>query len=200
MSDYAFEYLLVGMLWLLSIFSFIIGMEQMIKIVISNYIINIICLASSNAISLLTNFLEKTPDTYFLAISYAKRQVFFSSGQTTIILILYGLLLIAVFNYSKIHITFPQDPIINNTIQILLIPLTVFSVIFSLQIAIFGDQIVNIEHTSDIANKLSSNASLHQIIVMTPIRIAIHALCTLWLTTQIGVSYQSPQPPAPVFE
>lgn len=167
----------------------------MTKIVFSNYIINIICLALSNALSLLILFLETNPGGKFLAISFEKRTSFFSSGQTTIVLIMYGFLMVFVFTYSRIHITLPDNDVTSNIIQVLMIPMTVFSVIFSIQIAIFGDQIVSIEHIAQIADKLTTNPTIHQAITLTPVRILIHASIALRITTQIGIRFSAPKSP-----
>lgn len=193
MAENVFEYLLTWILWLLAIFSFVIWFSQMTKIVFSNYIINIICLSFSNTLSLLILFLWTNPWWKFLAISFEKRNTFFENGQTTMVLILYGILITVVFTYSKIHISLPDNDMTSNIIQVVMIPMTVFSVIFSIQIAIFWDQIVSLESIGIIADKLTTNQQINNIIRLTPVRILIHSIIALRITTQIWIRFSSPK-------
>lgn len=197
MSPYAFEYVVVGVLGLLSIFSFVIGQEQMIKLVLSNYIISIACLFFSHSLSVAIVFLQEQEAGSFLGIRYDKRLYFVESGQTTLVLILFGVLLITVFLHSHVEITLPDDRLWGSIFSVLLIPLTVFSVLFTLQIAVFGDSIVRIEQLRALADSLTSQPWLAQVFILTPVWMTLHALMTLRLTTRIGVQYRRSSLPTP---
>lgn len=194
MAEHIFEYVLIWILWLLSIFSFLIGFEQMIRVLISWYIINVICLFLSNAINILINALQYDLENTFLGLSFKTREGFFINGHTTIILIIYWLLLLLVFRHSKINITLPDHDLISNTIQVCLIPLTVFSIIFWLEVAIFWDKLISIVYMKSIALSITENIGIQRAITLTPVRITIHALITLRITTQIGIWIQKNTP------
>lgn len=200
MSPYAFEYVVIGVLGLLSIFSFVIGQEQMIKLVLSNYIISIACLFFSHSLSVMIVLLQEQEWGSFLGITYDKWLYFLESGQTTLVLVLFGVLLITVFLHSEVEITLPDDRLWWSIFSILLIPLTVFSVLFTLQIAVFGDSILRVEQLRALASSLTSQPWLAQVFIFTPVWISLHALITLWLTTRIGVQYRRSSLPTPGLE
>jgi hypothetical protein len=121
---------------ILAVLSFIIGVEKMIKIILGNYILSGICLAATQSLDILVQFLQKTPDVKFLGLNFSTFADFITNGQTTIILILYIALLLLIYHKSKIRISIPEDEIIKKALYLVLVPLTVLSVILTLQIAI----------------------------------------------------------------
>ena len=116
----------------------------MIKILLGNYILSSICLAASQSIQLAITTLNKTPDLKLMGIAYPKVASFLQNGSMTIILILYIILLVVVYKTSKIKISLPDDEAIKKMLQILFIPLTVISMVLSLQIAILGIDGINL--------------------------------------------------------
>ena len=95
-----------------------------------------ICLAATQSLDILVKFLQQTPDVKFFGLSYLNFADFLISGQTTIILALYIALLLLIYHKSKIRISIPEDEIIKKALYIVLVPLTILSVILTLQIAI----------------------------------------------------------------
>jgi hypothetical protein len=145
MTQNLITYILITIIGVLTIFSFVIGNEKMIKIILGNYILSSICLATSQSMLLLINYLNTTPGVTFMGLSSKTLSAFFTNGQTTIILIIYVILLVIIYKKSKINITIPLDVASQKMLQIILTPMTVISIILTLQIAIMGISITNIQ-------------------------------------------------------
>ncbi len=176
---------------ILAIFSFTIGIEKMIKIILGNYILSSICLAASQSISLAVQMMEKTPELKFIGFSYDKVAKFLDNGSTTIILILYIVLLFIVYRTSKIRITLPGDEAIKKMLQIIFVPLTVISMVLTLQIVILGMNGINIESISSIATAVANNPYIFQFVSLTPVRMLLHGILTILITSEFKVSVQT---------
>lgn len=113
MTEHVILYIIIGVVGLLSVFSFVVGTEKMIKIILGNYILSSICLAASQSIDVLVNFLLTTPETKFGGMTYKSLALLCTDGKTTIVLILYVVLLVVIYKTSKIHVTLPMDPGLN---------------------------------------------------------------------------------------
>jgi len=138
MTENLITYGIVVLVGILAIFSFTIGIEKMIRIILGNYILSSICLAASQSIQLAVQYMNKTPDLKFMGFGYAKVADFLSNGSMTIILILYVILLVIIYRTSKIKISLPSDEAIKKMLQLIFVPLTIISMILTLQIAILG--------------------------------------------------------------
>ncbi|MBU0625912.1 hypothetical protein KKH82_00275 [Patescibacteria group bacterium] len=68
-----------------------------------------ICLAASQSIDFLVNFFATTPELKFGGMTHESLGNFFSNGKTTIVLIIYAILLVVIYKTSKIRISIPQD-------------------------------------------------------------------------------------------
>jgi hypothetical protein len=145
MTQNLITYILISIIGVLAVFSFAIGNEKMIKIILGNYILSSICLAASQSMILLVNYLNTTPDITFMGMSSKTLSAFFTNGQTTIILVIYVILLVIIYKKSKINITIPLDEASKRMLQIVLTPMTVISIILTLQIAIMGISINTIQ-------------------------------------------------------
>ncbi|MEI6773301.1 MAG: hypothetical protein WCL18_00245 [bacterium] len=66
MTENLITYGVVILIGILAIFSFTIGIEKMIKIILGNYILSSICLAASQSISLAVVWMQKTPELKFV--------------------------------------------------------------------------------------------------------------------------------------
>ncbi len=62
----------------------------------------------------------------------------------TIILILYVILLVVIFRTSKIRIVLPGDEALKKMLQLIFVPLTIISIVLTLQIVILGMNGINI--------------------------------------------------------
>lgn len=105
--------------------------------------------------------------------------------------------MILLFTKVRIGLHFPGDELKKNAIMVLLIPLTVLSVVFALEIALLGNKVFIVEELVKFATEAATNDILYNFLVLTPVRISIHALLTFLITLELEVQYN---PPAMPFE
>lgn len=191
MTESVITYGILAIIGILAILSFVIGIDKMIRIILGNYILNSICLAASQSIVIGVNILQKTPEAKILGWSYEKMANFLDNGSMTIVMILYIVLLVIVYKTSKIRIVLPGDEAIKKMLQILFVPLTVLSMILTLQIAILGMDGVNITAISNIANAVTNNPYMFTFISLTPLRILIHGIITILITSEFKIRVQT---------
>jgi len=191
MTENFILYIIVWIIWLLSVFAFVVGVEKMIKIVLGNYILWSICLAASQSIDVLVNFLNTTPELKFAGMTYKSLWVFFADGKTTIVLILYAVLLVVIYKTSKIHVHLPEDPAVNKWLYVLFVPLTVLSMILTLQIAIMWINGVSVWQLQVIGKELTNNPGIYTFLTMTPVWILLHGLATILITSEMKVGLKT---------
>lgn len=136
MTDTFITYGIFILAAILVIISFIIGSQKMIKIILGNYILGTLCLAANQSTSILITFLQNTSSAKIATFTYGEIAKFLQDGKTTIILVFYVGLLLLMYQKSKIQISLPNDEILKRTFSFLLVPLTVISIILTLEIVI----------------------------------------------------------------
>ena len=191
MTENVIMYVIVGIIWLLAVFSFVIGLEKMVKIILGNYILSTICIAASQSIGLLVDFLNKTPDLKFAGFSYNSLATFFADGKTTIVLIIYVILLVVVYKNSSIKISVPTDQWTQKLLFIFLVPLTVISMILALQIVIMWVNVINVDQIQAIAWSFSNNVAIYKFIALTPVWLLLHGLATILITSEMKVGIKT---------
>jgi hypothetical protein len=195
MTQQVIIYIFVIILGALVIFSFAIGIEKMIKIILWNYILSSIARASSAAINILINYINTNPGVSFFGMGSTTLANFLSNGKTTIILILYILLIILVYKKSKIHISLPMDDASRKMTQIMFVPLTVISIALTLQVTLMGMEVTNIQSLTRLSAAISTNPYVIMYFSLTPIWIILHGIITVFLTSEMKVSAQTDLPP-----
>lgn len=163
----------------------------MIRIILGNYILSSICLAASQSINLAVSYLQATPELKFMGFGYEKVANFLDNGSMTIILILYIILLVVIFRTSKIHIRLPDDEALKKMLQIIFVPLTVISMVLTLQIVILWIDGINITAISNIATAVANNQYMFQFVSLTPVRILLHGIITIFITSEFKVRVQT---------
>ncbi len=191
MTQAIITYIFVVIIGFLAIFSFVIGIEKMIKVILWNYILSSICLAASQSIVILIARLTQTPDLTFMGMSYKTIASFFTNGSTTIILILYVILLVLIYKKSKIRIIVPMDEASKKMLQIILVPLTVISMVLTLQIALMGINVTNIVSIQNLATIISTNPYIVKFISLTPVWILLHGIVTIIITSEFKISIKT---------
>lgn len=191
MTENLITYGIVALAGILAVFSFAIGIEKMIKIILGNYILSSICLAASQSITILVNALHTTPELKFIGMSYDKIAKFLENGNMTIVLILYITLLVIIYRTSKIKITLPDDEAIKKMLQLLFVPLTIISIILTLQIAILGIDGIKVSGISSIANTVANNIYIYKFISLTPVWILLHGIVTILITSEFKISVKT---------
>lgn len=191
MTEMMVNYLIFWLLIALIVFSIVIWIEKMIKIILWNYILSSICLATSQSINLLVNHLTHSSEIKTLWILNSKLSQILSDWQTTIILIVYVVLLITIYHKSKIKIDTPDDDTTKKLIHLLLVPLTVLSIIITFQTVLMWINIVNLQAIQQIANSISANPYLFKFISRTPLWILLHWLATVIITSELKISIKT---------
>lgn len=191
MTENLITYGIVLIVGILAVFAFTIGIEKMIRIILGNYILSSICLAAWQSINLAVEAMKKTPELTFMGFWYDKVANFLSNGNMTIVLILYVVLLVIIFRTSKIKISLPDDEALKKMLQIIFVPLTVISMVLTLQIAILGMNGINVSAISSIANAVANNPYMFQFVSLTPVRILLHGIVTILITSEFKVRVQT---------
>lgn len=109
----------------------------------------------------------------------------------TIVLILYVILLFVIFKKSKIRISLPDDEALKKMLQIIFVPLTVISMVLTLQIAILGMDGINITAISSVAAAVANNPYIFQFVSLTPVWILLHGIVTVIITSEFKVRVQT---------
>ncbi len=187
-----FQYIIIWIFAVMAVFSFLIGTEKMVKIIIWNYIIWFWLLCMSMLFNLLVYIFNNNSNWNFLWIPYWWLAKFIESGQITILLLLYLWALLLLFLKSFVSITLPSDPLKRNIILLALIPWTIFSLIFTLEIVIFGIKLFNVEQLVELSKILSNNKLMENFVMYTPLRMLIHSIWALWITTELDIKYNTP--------
>ncbi len=191
MTENLITYAIIILIWVLVIFSFTIGIEKMIKIILGNYILSSICLAASQSMNIAVEAMKKTPELSLMGFSYDKIANFLNNGNMTIVLILYIILLVVIFRTSKIKITLPNDEAIKKMLLIIFVPLTVVSMILTLQIAILWINGISISALSSIAKTVANNTYMFWFVSLTPVRLLLHGIVTILITSEFKVRVET---------
>ncbi len=191
MTESLITYGIIVLIGILVIFSFSIGMEKMIRIILGNYILSSICLAASQSIQLAVEYMKKTPELSFLWFTHTKFANFLDNGSTMIVLIIYILLLVIVFRTSKIRIVLPGDEAIRKMLQLIFVPLTVISMVLTLQIALLWMSGININGISSIATVVANNPYMFKFVSLTPVWILLHGILTILITSEFKVRVET---------
>lgn len=184
-------YIIIVLIWALVILSVTIWLEKMIKIILGNYILSSICLAASQSINLLINYLNADSWLRFFGIKNDALANFLLNWQTTIIMIMYAGLLWTIYKKSKISVNIPQDEILKKSLYIFFVPLTVISFILTIQIAITWIGIFNINNGIEIWNILIDNIYLQIFIKNTPLWILLHWIATILITSELKIKIKT---------
>ncbi len=191
MTENLITYSIVVVIGILAIFSFTIGIDKMIRVILGNYILTSICLAASQSIALWTKTMRNTPELTTFGFNNIKFANFLDNGSMTIILILYVILLVIIYRTSKIRIALPSDEAIKKMLQLIFVPLTILSVVLTLQIAILWMDGINITAIGSIATAVQNNPYMFRFVSMTPVWILIHGLFTIFITSEFKVRVQT---------
>jgi hypothetical protein len=106
------QYFALGMLGVLSIFSLAMGMERMVRMIVSNYILSILCLAVSSTIDLILQNIVRL-QLAKKAANYISTYNFLSQYKVGIVIVIYLFCMITLFtrwktNFSTEHLPFPR--------------------------------------------------------------------------------------------
>ncbi len=183
MTQSLITYIFVWAIAFFVILSFAIGLEKMIKIILWNYILWGICFAASASIDLAISSVESVWFANFL-----------SNGQSTIILILYALLLFLIYHKSKITIDIPTDQIMQKSLYLFFVPMTVLSMCLTLEIILLWTNVLSQSTLLGVVEWFTNNIYLQEFIVNTPYWVLIHGLATIIITSELKTRIRTDMP------
>jgi hypothetical protein len=191
MTETAVFYIILSLVAILIILAFIIGNEKMVKVLIGNYILAILCLGVNQSLESFAVFLLANPETIILNISYESIANMITIGKSTIVMVIYLILLFILYQKSKIKLSLPGDEIGQKIFSLILVPMTVVSIFLTLEIVLLWEKSFDPEVLQTIASSFTTNIYIIKAMVRTPLWIALHALATIIISTEIKFSIKS---------
>ncbi len=184
------SYIFIGIGLILVVVSVVLWLENMIKIILGNYILWTISLALMQSIDLLIGFWSANLDAVFIWISYASLAWFLTAAKATIVLIVYFVLLFVLYKQSQITVRMPDEDSLQRALYILLVPLAASSMLLTLWIVLTGLWL-----SQDVILWLVwqwANVDLvARIVSMLPVWILLHGLCTILITSELRMTIKT---------
>lgn len=167
---------IAGMITLLGI---ILGLEKMIRIIMGNYLIASIILGLSNLIDLVSGHLliGATTGRRVDDIQQSVASVL-SAGKPTLLLTVYFILLIFITTKSHLGIGKVKHELFRWVFFVIFLPCTVISMMLTMALAIYGNQIMDLEKLALLAKQFEMYPWLYNFIMLTPLWIVLPGLVT----------------------
>lgn len=191
MTEGLIEYIIISVFTLVAIFSFLIGPTQMIKMILGNYVIGGVILWFQASLTILSGYLAENAERDLVGFSYETLMQIVDSSVLTLSLVLFVWLLILIFQKADLSLDFPADEIIQKSLFVFMIPLTVLSVVFSLALVLFGAEVFDMVFLIELATDLTQTGVMYNLIVLLPVWMTIHAWATIAILTYVKVQYQT---------
>jgi hypothetical protein len=100
------------------------------------------------------------------------------AGKPTLLLTVYFILLIFITTKSEIGIGKIKHEGIRRILMLIFLPCTIISILLTLALAIFGNQIMNLTELKLLAASVTDNEMLYNFIMLTPLRVVLPGLVT----------------------
>lgn len=176
------EYFIFGAVGILCVFSLAIGLERMIKVVIANYMLTGLCLSLRSVIDRFVTWMET------IYPGSANNLSFLIANKTIVILIIYLLLLLLIFLKSNVRVSMNASGMKRFLLTLLFVPLTVVSIILSLELAIIGLDSFNITQMTLVAHSFTANPVVFGFVQMTAVWFFVQTLLTILLISNIKIT------------
>lgn len=193
MTEWLAEYTVIWVFTLVAIFSFLIWPQQMIKMILWNYIVSAVILWFQASSRLLVTWLLQNESLTFVWFTYPSIASLIESGVVTLSLVLFVFLVIVVFQKADLSLSFPHDEIIQKSLFVFMVPLTVLSVVFNLTLVFFWANVFDISFLVESAQSLTQTSLMYDAIVLLPVWMTLHALATIAILTYVKVQYSTMQ-------
>ncbi len=183
------NYIIAGLIGVLFVFAFAIGIDKMMRIILGNYLLTIICVALWSTIDTISFAIKPlVSQIAFLGVTFGQLDFFLTNSKLTIIILTYLVLMVLIFSKSKIYISLPSDENTRIFLKIIIIPLTVISAILTAQTAILWPTIFNTNSLLILAAQFQNSPLLFYSIARAPLRIFLHGIITVLITSEIKFS------------
>jgi len=167
---------IAGMIGLLSL---ILGLDKMIRIIMGNYLISSILLGLSNLIELISGRLLvwAGPERWIDALEHRVARILMA-GKPTFLLTVYFILLVFITTKSDIGIGQIKNEGLRWALMIVFLPCTIISIMLTVALALFGNQMINIDELKILATPFVDQSWVYNFIMLTPLRIVLPGLVT----------------------
>ncbi len=173
------SYFILWVFGVLCIFGLAIGMEKMAKLVITNYVLAVICLAMHKSIDML--LVETWLST---SASSAKIYELLSTGRIWIIVLVYLWLLILILNKSKLKLDTDNIHIPKFALATLLVTMTAVSIIITLWLAVRWLKIIESGQMVLIFGDMVRYGWIAILVKYIPFIAIIHGLATIYIMVE----------------
>lgn len=178
------EYFVLWAIGILCVFSLAIGVEKMMKIMFGNYLLSILCLALWPTLDVIMWWSSvQMPDVQ-------KSLHFLFTNKTITILVIYLLMLILIFVKSRLHVWFYLGGAQKIFVTILCIPMTIISILLTLEIAILGVQAFDVLALQSLASTMPISQIYKDFIINTPIIVAVHTFVTILMLSDLSALFK----------
>lgn len=169
----------VAVAWMIAMLSLILWLEKMIRIIMANYLIASILLWLWNFIDLITQRLliwtvERWVDG--LQIWIWKLLI---AGKPTFLLTVYFVLLLFIVTKSQIGIWKVKHEAVKWVLTFIFLPCTIISIMLSIGLAIYGNQIMNVDELAMLAENVKSIPYVYNFVMLTPLWIILPWMVTI---------------------
>jgi hypothetical protein len=173
------EYFILGAIGVLCVFSLAIGVEKMMKIILGNYMLIALCLAVGPTVDRATMwFSGQMPDIQ-------QTVGFLFTNKTIITLVMYILMLILIFVKSRLHVGFHFTQSQRMLMTLLCIPMTIVSIIITLEIAVLGAKAFDPAALQTLLADVPVQGWLRWAALNTPVIVFFHALITILMSSDL---------------
>lgn len=176
-----FEYGLLWVIIVLTFFSFLIGVNKMLQVIVSTSFIMLIVLWWSWFLSYLWYYIALTPSITFFSFTNNDIISFVQSADAMTSLIIFLWLIIYAIHYADMTIPLSSKIFSSKFTQILLSPIAIISVVLSLSVAIIGIDVFSITFLQKIAVTFTSDSFVYHYVFFLPLGIIMQWLLTLVL-------------------
>lgn len=176
--------LLLALIGMLAILSLIIWLEKMVRIVIGNYLLSGVILASYSLLDLLAqrHLLQGNPSGIIEQAANMLGNIIVSA-KPTIILVIYFVMILRISTKSRLGLGYLHSDLTKRLLTVLYIPFTVISIVSNLALAVFGTKVFELTYLTKLASYVSNNWMLHNFILLTPLWILLPGIITVILAS-----------------
>jgi hypothetical protein len=180
------EYFVLWAVGILAVFSLAIWLERMLKIVIGNYVLMVLCLTLPTALWSFLYWLNAVAPDIGQSIAPA------FSNMTIIVLVVYLLLLLLLFSRGRVSIHFHHKWLWRFLLTLLCIPLTIISIATTLSVAVLGQNAFDVAALQLLAAWLQVQEIYKILITQMPAIISIHVFVTVLVLSNISFPTKLP--------
>jgi hypothetical protein len=166
--------------WMLALLSLLLGLERMIRIIMANYLISSILLGVWNFVELIVQRLL-IGDSAERRVDGLQQRIgrFLVAWKPTLLLTIYFVLLLVLVTKSHIWIWKIKNEWIRFILTMIFLPCTIISIAFSIALAIFWNQVINLTDLQELALYVWAYPALYNFVMLTPLRIILPWLVTI---------------------